>query len=246
MLIEQCAYGNHWRSVSPTAKGLFALAGFIAAFVAAGPATNVAITLLIVAALLIGARIRLGQFLRVAFPPLGFLGIGCLSLAYSVDYVDGHLVTQWLPLGWLPVETLAGRSCAALAALLFLALTTPMTDLIGLLRRLKCPEMLLEIMVLCYRMLFVFSEAMHDTHTAQASRLGYSSFRLTLRSLGSLTANLTIQIWQRARALHIAAQSRNNDGPLRFLEPVYPHAERDLAVAAFASLLLIIVARVTL
>ena len=242
MLVEQCAYGNRWRSVSPTAKGLFALAGFVAAFVAHDPMTNAAVTLLIVAVLLLGAHIRLGQFLRIAFPPLGFLAIGCLSLAYSIDYVNGTLITQWLPLGWLPVETLAGRSCAALAALLFLALTTPMTDLIGLLRRLHFPEPMLEIMVLCYRMLFVFSEAMHDTHTAQASRLGYASFRLTLRSLGSLTANLTIQIWQRARALHIAAQSRNNDGPLRFLEPVYRHAGRDLGIAACASLLLIVVA----
>ncbi len=90
------------------------------------------------------------------------------------------------------------------------------------------PEVLLEIMVLCYRMLFVFSEALHDTRTAQAARLGYATPRLALRSLGSLTANLTVQIWQRAHALHIAAQSRNNDGAFRFLEPEYANTRRDL------------------
>ena len=45
---------------------------------------------------------------------------------------------------------------------LFLVLTTPLIDLIAMLRRLKTPEALLEIMVLSYRMLFVFSEAVHD------------------------------------------------------------------------------------
>ena len=52
----------------------------------------------------------------------------------------------------------------SLAALLLLVLTTPQIDLIVLLRRLKTPEVLLELMVFCYRMLF-FSEATHDTLT---------------------------------------------------------------------------------
>ena len=117
-----------------------------------------------------------------------------------------------------------------------------MIDLIALLRRLKIPEVLLEIMVLCYRMLFVFSEATRHTRTAQAARLGYASFRLTLRSLASLAANLTVQIWQRAHALHIAAQSRNNDGPLRFLGPEFAHTRRDMAWATAGALLLIFVA----
>ena len=130
---------------------------------------------------------------------------------------------------------LAARSLAALSAMLFLALSTPMTDLIALLRRLKVPETLLEIMVLCYRMLFVFSEAVRDTRTAQAARLGYATPALALRSLGSLTANLTLQIWQRSRDLHISAQSRNNDGPLRFLEPEYVSSRRDLSIATLGS-----------
>ena len=34
MLIEQCAYGNRWRFVSPAAKAVFCLGGFVAAFAA--------------------------------------------------------------------------------------------------------------------------------------------------------------------------------------------------------------------
>ena len=94
-------------------------------------------------------------------------------------------------------------------------------------------------MVLCYRMLFVFSEALHNTQTAQAARLGYATPGLALRSLGSLTANLTLQIWQRSRDLHLAAQSRNNDGPLRFLEPEYANSRRDVWIAMFGGAALI-------
>ena len=235
MLIEQCAYSNRWRTVSPAAKGLFTLGGFIAAFATGQAVIATAVAGLIVLVTLLGAGVSPARFLRVALPPLGFLLLGCLSLAYSLDLggESGKLVVRWLPGGWALIQQLAARSLGALAALLFLALTTPMIDLIALFRRLKIPEVLLEIMVLCYRMLFVFSEALHDTHTAQAARLGYATPRLALRSLGSLTANLTVQIWQRAHALHIAAQSRNNDGAFRFLEPEYANVQRDLWLAGF-------------
>ena len=134
---------------------------------------------------------------------------------------------------------------AFFTAMLFLALTTPMIDLIALLRRLRVPEVLLEIMVLCYRMLFVFSEALHDTLTAQSARLGYATPRLALRSLGQLTAGLTLQIWSRAHDLHVAAQARNSDGPLRFLEPVFANTPRDIAVAAAGIMLLALARSIT-
>lgn len=241
MLIEQCAYGNRWRSVTPAAKGLFALGAFVAAFAARQPATAALVATLVVLATVAGAGIPAGRYLRIALPPLGFLVLGCLSLAYSLDLQpeSGHLAMTWLPSGWAPIQQLAARSCAALAALLFLATTTPMVDLIALLRRLKMPEVLLELMVLCYRMLFVFSEAVRDTRTAQAARLGYATPALTLRSLGSLTANLTLQIWQRAQALNVAALSRNSEGAFRFLEPDYANTRRDVTMAAIGGLLLI-------
>jgi len=97
-------------------------------------------------------------------------------------------------------------------------LTTPLTDIIGLLRRLGFPEIMLDIMTLGYRALFVFLEVIHDTRTAQMARLGYATPRLVMRSLGILTANLAMQVWQRSNTLHQAALARNNDGPLIFLE----------------------------
>ena len=225
---------------------MFCLGGFVAAFTASQATAAALVAALIVVVTLAGAGIPLASYLRIALPPLGFLLLGCLSLAYSLDMnsTNGKLAIHWLVDGWSPLGQLAARSLGALTALLFLALTTPMLDLIALLRRLKVPEVLLEIMVLCYRMLFVFSEALHNTQTAQAARLGYATPGLALRSLGSLTANLTLQIWQRSRDLHLAAQSRNNDGPLRFLEPEYANSRRDVWIAGLGGAALIACAAV--
>lgn len=241
MLIEQSAYSNRWRRVSHAAKGVFALGGFVAAFAAGTPAAAVAVAGLLAAVTLVGAGIPPVRYLRVAAPALLFLAMSSLPLAFSLNFSEETRSFLFQPsaAGMHKVAEVSARSLGALTALLFLVLTTPLIDLIALLRRLKTPEVLLEIMVLCYRMLFVFSEAMHDMLTAQSARLGYATPRLAMRSLGELAANLTLQVWQRAHALHVAAQARNNDGPLRFLEPTFAHAGRDMALAATAGAALI-------
>ncbi|MCK6406154.1 MAG: cobalt ECF transporter T component CbiQ [Rhodocyclaceae bacterium] len=242
MLIEQAAYGNRWRQVSPAAKGAFALAGLIAAFAAPAPLVAAGIAVLLAVTACLGAGVAPGLYLRVAAPAAGFLALSALTLFVSIDT---DFSWRWAPEAWPRVAELGARSLAALCALLGLVLTTPLPDLLGLLRRLRCPDVLLDLMVLCYRMLFVFSAALHDTATAQQARLGYASARLTRRSLGLLAANLTVQVWQRAHALHLAAQARNGDGALRFLSPQFAHARRDTLLAVLAGGLLIAAAQLS-
>lgn len=233
MLIEQSAYTNRLRQVSPAAKGLFSLCGMIAVYASATPVTACGVAAALSAVTVLVAGIPPGRYLRVAAPALLFLAVSALSLAVSlktgpsVDDVSIQLART----EFQRIAQVCGRSLGGLAALLFLAMTTPLIDIISLLRRLRTPEVLLDIMVLCYRTLFVFSEAARDTMTAQSARLGYATLRLSLRSMSGMMANITVQIWQRSQALHIAALARNNDGPLCFLEHAYPNSARDICVA---------------
>jgi cobalt/nickel transport system permease protein len=241
VLIEQSSYTNRWRLVSPAAKGVFSLCGLVAAFAAEKPITACGIAAVQCVVTILGAGISPTRYLRVAAPALLFLAVSALSLLVSLKIGNsiGDLSFHFARTELHRVAQVCGRSLGGLAALLFLALTTPMIDIIALLRRLKAPEVLLDIMVLCYRTLFVFSEAVHDTITAQSARLGYATVRLSMRSLGGLVANITVQVWKRSQALHMAAMARNNDGPLRFLEQDYPDSARDICVALCGGTVLI-------
>ena len=233
MLIEQSAYTNRWHLVSPAAKGTFCLSGMVAAYAASMPGAASGVALVLSAVTILGAGIPPMRYLRVAAPALLFLAVSALSLAVSLKIGDsvGDVSLQLARAELHRAAHVCGRSLGALAALLFLAMTTPLSDIIALLRRCKVPEVLLDIMTLGYRTLFVLSEAVHDTLTAQSARLGYATVRISMRSLGGLVANLTIQIWQRSQALHMAAMARNNDGPLRFLEHEYANSRRDMYFA---------------
>lgn len=206
----------------------------VAAFASASAPAALLVAVVISGVTILGAAIPLPRYLRVAAPPLLFLAASSASLAVSLDFgtathgIQLHPATAEFP----RIAVVCSRSLACLTALLFLTLTTPLSDSISLLRSCKIPETLLDLMTLCYRTLFVLSEAVHDTLAAQSARLGYVTARHSIRSLGGLTANLTLQVWQRSQALHLAAEARCNDGALRFLVHSYPDSRRHVCIAA--------------
>ena len=238
--IEQAAYANRWRDVTPGAKALFAGCGLAAAFVAPDWKAELLLAALLAAVTLGGARVPARLYARVVAPAGSFVVLSCATLLVAVaPSAGGWPEVHWHAAGWPEAALTGTRAMAALAAMVGLVLTTPLSDLIGLARRLRVPEVLVDVMVLCYRMVFVFMEAWDDGVTAQAARLGYGPFRRSVRSLALLAANLAAQIWSRALALQAAASARNGDGPLNFLAPDYAHARRDLRVAGCAGAVLL-------
>ena len=65
------------------------------------------------------------------------------------------------------------RALGAVSALYLLSLSTPMPEIIGVLRKMRCPDVVTELMYLIYRYIFLLFH-MHDAMKNSAmSRLGY-------------------------------------------------------------------------
>lgn len=239
MRIEAAAYASRWQCVAPAAKALFAAAGMAAAWIALRPGTLAALAGMTMLVALCGARVPPRIYAAVLFAPLGFLLLSCLTMLVTPGMNGAwHFTRALLP----TVERTALRSLAMLAALLGLVLTTPLPDLLSLLRRLRTPELLLDLMALCYRMLFVLRQAWDEGVIAQSARLGYRGWRQAWRSTGLLAGQMAVQVWQRAAALQMAADARGYQGTLRFLPAEFVHAHRDTAWAALGGALLAVVA----
>lgn len=136
---------------------------------------------------------------------------------------------------------LVTRSLGAAGAMNFLALTTPLVDLVDLMRRLRCPLLLIDLMTLIYRFIFVLLESLNHMYTAQSSRLGYVNFRRGIISAGLLGSQLFIDAYQRSQRLQIALDSRGYAGDLKVLPTTYQYDRRlwGLGTGMLASLLLV-------
>lgn len=250
MLLDSYAYNNRWRQIHPAEKGLLTLCCLIAALVSRSVIVPVGILALMSGLILIGAGIPLRVYLRLLSVPLVFLLIGTLTL--SVSFSGGDIPLGEIPLLHLPLAlsyagidqaTMAlSRSLGAVSALYFLALTTPMTEIIGLLRRLGVPALLLELMLLAYRHIFIFLENVRQTRLAQSARLGYSSIGNGWRSLAALGGTLLLKTFRRSRQLHLALLARGYDDELRYLEEAHVWSPRNLLCGGTICLLILTLA----
>lgn len=252
MHIDTHAYSNRWRRVHPAEKGLFALLCLTSALLSRTvllPLVIAAVTIIMTVA---GAGIPWRSYLRIALIPALFLLWSCLALAISFSGGEIHLATipflhQTVSLsrqGIGQAELALARSLGASLSLLFLALTTPMTEIMGLLRSLRVPRLLIELMTIAYRQIFVFLEISGQIRAAQEARLGYASPRLAMKSLAGLTGNILLRSLSLAKQNHQALLARGYDSELRFLSPAHHRSPRNLAAAVTAGIALNILALV--
>ena len=250
MRIDSYAHSNHWRQVHPGAKGLLVLGALTAALLSRHPAIPLLIALSMSSLTLCGAGIPWRGYLRLLLAPLSFLGWSSFLLLVTFTptsppllHLPGIELTIGLNRNELPLAQLVfSRSLGALSSLLLLALTTPLSEIAGLLRQLGIPRLFVELMVIAYRQVFILLDAFSQIRTAQEARLGYSSLRRAWHSAGDLAGNILIKTIVRARHNHQALLARGYDNELRFLSPKRNCAPWHLLAAATTSIVLILLA----
>jgi len=121
-----------------------------------------------------------------------------------------------------PQKKLEHRYKLCADALNFVALTTPLVDLIELMRRLRVPDLLIDLMTISHRSIFVLFECIERTYLAQDSRLGYRNALRTWVSASNLGSRLLLETFRRSQQLGLALESRGYvGGALNVLPATY-------------------------
>jgi cobalt/nickel transport system permease protein len=217
-LIDTSANLNRWRRRSLTEKALLSLGMLLIAVSMHSWHASLAVVLLMTAATLLGARVKPMTWWHALTAPLGFLVVAAATLAIQVQ--GWHVSVA--PHGVELAARLGARALAGLTCLLFLALTTPATDLVAGMRRLHIPAEIAEMALLMYRFLFLLTETAEAMHSAQSARLGHINYRRHMHSLSLLIANLVPRAFARAHALETGLAARGWRGELRVLSPIRP------------------------
>ncbi len=231
--VDTFAYTNRLSTLHPAYKvGISALAlGVCLAF--DQPLTS-ALVLGVMWVLMVGwADIPWRAAARLLTAESGFLLGGVLSVALSVGDVPSGLEIAGLGIrvgvsaaSLQHASNVFLRVLGSIAALDFLALTTPVPDLLELLRCLRAPEALVEVMGLTYRFIFVLLDSLERMRRAHDVRLGFANRRAALRSTALIGANLFIEAFRRGQRLELALRSRAWSGSLRVLPRAYTHPFR--------------------
>ena len=227
LAIDDAAWSSAWRRRSPGDKLLLCLGLTVCALALPAWPGSLLVGLTAVVLALGPARVPARTFGRAVRLPLAFIVVGALTAVVEVG--AGGL--GWAPDAGARAGSLIGHAVAGSGAVLLLATTTPMSDLLPALRRLRVPEAVVEVASVVYRLLFVLLESLRTIREAQTARMGYSSLRRSYRSSGILAAAVLTRSWDRARRMQEGLAGRGMETGLRVLPEVLPSSRAFLAAS---------------
>ncbi|MGG1291901.1 cobalt ECF transporter T component CbiQ [Bacillus smithii] len=236
LLIDKYAYFNKLKNVHPVEKITLSLSLLLFALIVKSPLVSFSIFIVMSTMIVVLARIPLSYYLKLLVIPLFFLFSGIVTILIS--FTDGHTVISdviWsVPIGnWqicISEESLKRAVnlvfivLSSVSCLYFLILTTPMTAILDVLRKLKLPSIFIELITLTYRFIFVIMEESINIYQSQSSRLGYITIRQGMKSLGLLISILFLKVFERTKQLSIAMDSRGYGDEILFFDPSYRYS----------------------
>lgn len=215
--LEKAAAASRWATINVGEK-LVLFLGLIFAVLLMPAWVGVPAVLAVVITCTAVARVPWRLYLALVAAPAAFISLGIIPLMVQLDTSGLHLVTASV----VPALVVMARSFVATAAMMVLALTTPMAELIAWLARIGVPETLTYVIVLMYRMISTLIVTARTMWEAQAMRLGHSSRRRQLSSVASQAATLFVVSLERARRLGQGLELRADPTAMAVLSPARP------------------------
>lgn len=240
MMLDKLAYSSPLRYKSTTLKAAFAIAVLLFCVAIRSFVIGGVVLILMGALTVIYSKVSFPGYLKLMMVPLTFLILGTVAVAVDlsaepVGFVNLAAGSKYLVVtkgSLLYAFRLIVVSLSAVSCLYFLILTTTMLELIGLLRKLHCPWLVLELMMLIYRFIFVLLDTAAAVTTAQKCRLGNRTMGSSINSMGQMLASLFVIAMGRSSNLFSAMEARCYDGRIRTLQESEPLRPRDFILLA--------------
>jgi len=232
--IDSLAYTNHLRSLPPSHKLLFAIALLILSLIS-HPLGQILISLWLMLWIVIYAKIPAHIYGRLLSLPLGFwltsvpafvingVSLDALQSVQSVQsdvwqgwhMVIGNFYLYVSQTGLHQVGLLFTRALATTSSMFFILLTIPFTEVLQIFKGLRCPSLLVELMMMMYRFIFTLLAIADELWIAQNSRCGYRTWRRGMSSLGLLIGQLLQRSLLCYRQVSLSMAARGFNGELR-------------------------------
>jgi cobalt/nickel transport system permease protein len=243
-LLEDMAQKNGLREVNTYLKLVTGLGAILLCLLSMSYLAPLFIALLLTGAILILARIDAKTYAELFIVPFWF---AIMSVA-GIILISGGQDVFWnweiLPSFALSVTResinqgvlVFCRVIGGMSAMIFIAVTTPMTDIFIVFRRCRIPEVVIDLMMIIYRTIFILMGQVIQIYHAQLMRLGYSTWRESVHSFASLSGAAFIASWDAGEDLIKAMDARCYNGKFAVIGENRPVEQKPLlALVAFLS-----------
>ena len=224
-LLEDIAQKNGLREVNAYLKLAAGLGAILLCLLSSSYLSPLFIAIVLTCAIIFLARVDAKTYAELFIVPFWF---AIMSVAGIILITGGQdIFWQWniLPSFSLSITResinqgmfVFSRVIGGMSAMIFIALTTPMTDIFIVFRQCRIPEVVIDLMMIIYRTIFILIDQVIQIYQAQVMRLGYSTYRESLHSFATLCGAAFIASWDAGEDLIRAMDARCYDGKFALL-----------------------------
>jgi cobalt/nickel transport system permease protein len=251
--IDFYAYNSKIRYWNPTFKVLFSVIILIICIALNSPYVSVMVIIAMAYITIIKGELPVHEYLTIMTIPIAFILLGTFTIA--IDFSKHPLGQYNLYLGFGYVFTsevklkeavfLILKVFSAISALQMMALSTPSSEIIYVLRKAHVPKLIIELMNMIYRYIFILIDVYTKMKNSAESRQGYCDFKTSCCTFGNIASNMLVTSLKKASSYYDAMESRCYDGDLLFFEEDKKVETIQIITAAAFIIFLIILWRFT-
>ena len=108
------------------------------------------------------------------------------------------------------------RALSGVSSMYMLALSTPLNEIIYVIKKVRTPQIIIELMYLVYRFIFIMRDSYKSMRKSIESRLGFRDYRISLLSFGKIISNILIVSLRKSNFFYDSMESRCYRGEIRF------------------------------
>ena len=225
--VDYYAYASRMRSWNAGFKVLFSIISLLLCIACNNLFVSLAVIFFMGFLTVAVGGLKLHHYISMLLVPIIFLIFGTIAIAigFSMHPVGQYLV-HFLNLFYiycskaslLKAGNLVFKALGAVSALYMMTLTTPLSEIIAVLRKAHVPKLIIELMNMIYRYIFIMIDTHSRMKNSAESRLGYCDFKTSCYSFGQVASNLLVVSLKRGNNYYNALEARCYNGDLQFLE----------------------------
>lgn len=250
IIIDKLCYYSKLRYKSPYLKAALSMIALIITI----SARSITLSLMILTVMSYLTVVRSGtdwhRYCHFMAIPFAFLFLSSFAIAVNLSHTPLSVLS--IPIGsWYLTASFSGiyqvvqlifTAMSAVSCLYFLTFTTPMPDILMVMKKIHCPYLIIEMMMLIYRFIFVLLDIAYQLRISQICRLGNKNKKTSWKSMGELMAVLLVRSMKRANDMYDAMESRCYNGVISVLEETGAATKREIVFLLLFSLCLTAIA----
>lgn len=192
MLIDDIANRNSLRKINPIEKVIFSIGLLVTMTICDSYLIHIFDIIAVNLFLIFLVKISLRDLFKLYKAVLFFIIL--TNISFLINGTEVVLLTI--------------KAIDSISIVYFMFCTTPVTQLAIVMKKLRFPQIVIELFLLIYRFIFLFTEVKNQFVIAQKSRLGFSSLKKSYNSLALIVSNMLYKMIIHSDNSNIAVKSR--------------------------------------